>query len=759
MYLIEMIHAKKFKSEEELNAIIKKVKRERQQASQGKKKVARKQTFLQGTEISSTSNSLSPPISMTPKRAGHIVIRCSPENIREAIAKYNARQHLTRSSTAVRKTYSSPKKSDRVLRSFNIKTNNDTKIIENKKSTLISSNVATFANNNSVFSVLRPENVKESQEQRFPKMIAENCMVKRYKPVLNRHPFGLDPERSQLIPVTRNVGTNPMVPAKRQRVLSGIYPIIPKEPPKITYEIIQSVGFRRQDGKISKINAVVQKRSEIPQIQVTVQDIINKSITQTLSNPYVNTETGTNLTYSNINAQDVDALKTEMLRSNVDEKNEICNNIDQRNDKYGMVDRNEGHSNIDNRNDRYGNSDQRNERYDSNMEGTECPYSVYYHKKIRGEQVRSQRSYQREVSREEERLPTIDSVFSRFNAHTDVTQPIYVQVSDESEKFQSHPLHSSLTSTTPLLEQLYNFRSGFLVNQPLLSVATTTATNCVYSTPVIATAVPQPSLAPDYTSAACERDNYYSDLAGFPRICELLKFGEQENIHRNFRCDEELSTSSSLDDAAPQELGATVTIPEMVEDALELISQDGDYMERIGMDVRMQCLLCTFVCPKFLLEYHIRKEHSNLIHHQEHNSWTMSFPLGSLLKSNSVTVLSHDAALFVLSVNYHIDCLYTTVHSLVTDTNLPKNGSITIYNKVTGEPHTWEGEIQTLPHDFAYNNTDGLKVEVSKLDLLPNSANLKLLNGNLVLKSPTNVVIGQPDLNDIHVILFVKIND
>lgn len=229
-------------------------------------------------------------------------------------------------------------------------------------------------------------------------------------------------------------GTNPMVPAKRQRVLSGIYPIIPKEPPKITYEIIQSVGFRRQDGKISKINAVVQKRSEIPQIQVTVQDIINKSITQTLSNPYVNTETGTNLTYSNINAQDVDALKTEMLRSNVDEKNEICNNIDQRNDKYGMVDRNEGHSNIDNRNDRYGNSDQRNERYDSNMEGTECPYSVYYHKKIRGEQVRSQRSYQREVSREEERLPTIDSVFSRFNAHTDVTQPIYVQVSDESER-------------------------------------------------------------------------------------------------------------------------------------------------------------------------------------------------------------------------------------------------------------------------------------------------------------------------------------
>lgn len=57
------------------------------------------------------------------------------------------------------------------------------------------------------------------------------------------------------------------------------------------------------------------------------------------------------------------------------------------------------------------------------------------------------------------------------------------------------------------------------------------------------------------------------------------------------------------------------------------------------------------------------------------------------------------------------------------------------------------------------NDVDCLKLKLSSLDLLPNSANLKLLNGELILKSPTKVVVGQPELNDIHVILFVKAFD
>ncbi|KAI8423788.1 hypothetical protein MSG28_012806, partial [Choristoneura fumiferana] len=32
-----------------------------------------------------------------------------------------------------------------------------------------------------------------------------------------------------------------------------------------------------------------------------------------------------------------------------------------------------------------------------------------------------------------------------------------------------------------------------------------------------------------------------------------------------------------------------------------------DYMERMGMDIRMQCILCNWAGPKIILEYHIRK--------------------------------------------------------------------------------------------------------------------------------------------------------
>ncbi|CAH2098156.1 unnamed protein product [Euphydryas editha] len=86
-----------------------------------------------------------------------------------------------------------------------------------------------------------------------------------------------------------------------------------------------------------------------------------------------------------------------------------------------------------------------------------------------------------------------------------------------------------------------------------------------------------------------------------------------------------------------------------------------------------------------------------------------------------------------------------------------KFGSITIYNKVSGEPFSWSGHIQPLAPDSFENDASCLKVELSRLDLLPNSANLKLINRELVTDSPSKVIIGQPMLNDIHLILFVKI--
>lgn len=82
------------------------------------------------------------------------------------------------------------------------------------------------------------------------------------------------------------------LPARRQRVLSGIYPIatqVTKETPKVNYEYIQSIGFRRSDGKLSHINALVQKAKIEPSrnIEMTIQDLINSNIESQTGNPVV----------------------------------------------------------------------------------------------------------------------------------------------------------------------------------------------------------------------------------------------------------------------------------------------------------------------------------------------------------------------------------------------------------------------------------------------------------------------------------------
>lgn len=83
---------------------------------------------------------------------------------------------------------------------------------------------------------------------------------------------------------------------------------------------------------------------------------------------------------------------------------------------------------------------------------------------------------------------------------------------------------------------------------------------------------------------------------------------------------------------------------------------------------------------------------------------------------------------------------------------------MTVYNKLTGEPHNWTGEIQPLsPNLPYYTETSCLKLDISRLDLIPNSANLKLVNKELVVRSPNKVIVGRPDLDDIHVTVFVKI--
>lgn len=91
---------------------------------------------------------------------------------------------------------------------------------------------------------------------------------------------------------------------------------------------------------------------------------------------------------------------------------------------------------------------------------------------------------------------------------------------------------------------------------------------------------------------------------------------------------------------------------------------------------------------------------------------------------------------------------------------ITKIAKITAFNKVTGEPFTWEGPVNDLPHTMPYyKDTDCFKLELSKMNLLPNSANLKLMNRELVLTSPSKVIVGQPALHDIHINLFIKFSD
>lgn len=78
---------------------------------------------------------------------------------------------------------------------------------------------------------------------------------------------------------------------------------------------------------------------------------------------------------------------------------------------------------------------------------------------------------------------------------------------------------------------------------------------------------------------------------------------------------------------------------------------------------------------------------------------------------------------------------------------------------MTGEPHSWEGEIEPFSTNLPYyNENSGLKIKLEKLNLLPNSANLKLINRELVNSSLSKVIVGQPELNNVNLTFFVSVS-
>ncbi|CAH2242228.1 jg25161 [Pararge aegeria aegeria] len=257
------------------------------------------------------------------------------------------------------------------------------------------------------------------------------------------------------------------------------------------------------------------------------------------------------------------------------------------------------------------------------------------------------------------------------------------------------------------------------------------------------------------TALMLDNNNYQYTFNSDMRLQEFLQL--QPAIGRNYGPTTDYSSSSSVDT-----MDTSASIPEMVEDALEIISQDGDYMERMGMNTRIQCVLCSWAGPKIILEGHIRKVHTESIHKQYKSEWNTTYTLESLVQCRVWfnRVIEYDSMLYMLSAKYEDPgCFMATLTSLSTEPEpSEKIVSITLYNKITGEPFSWTGHIPTLPPNLPYeNNAKCLKIDLSKLDLLPNSANLKLINRELVTQSPNKVVVGHPALNDIHIIVFVRV--
>ncbi|XP_048002677.1 uncharacterized protein LOC125239197 [Leguminivora glycinivorella] len=391
VYLVEMINAKKCSPESEVQRIIQRVKQERKHLTQAKRRS--RQAVV--TVDSSSCESVSPAISDTPKRPP-FMLRCSA-----------LRHQMMRSQNTEVSTSHPP--SDRVLRSCNVK-------------------LKPFMNKFVEVNQRHVDMVEEAPQMNLR-------IIKKYKPNI------LANKEKQIMPVTQmpQMGTTQIL-VKRQRLLSGIYPITKELVP------VGGVGVRNSEGKMSTLTAFIRKPQESytstrdnnrlkRNMELTLQDIINANVDQDRSLNYPNTSA----------VEDIPDF-TEVT--------------------------------------------------------PETTSSVYYHKKIRAEQVRERRS----TLNTRCELPRINEAFHQFRGNHirhDVTQPLYVQVSEESERILNYP-HFAKRNTS-LLETMYNFKSNFLTNQPLLQLATTTNTKCVYSTPTVATAAPQRS-STTYTEPymACE---------------------------------------------------------------------------------------------------------------------------------------------------------------------------------------------------------------------------------------------------------------
>ncbi|XP_045507188.1 uncharacterized protein LOC123703280 [Colias croceus] len=623
IYLIDLIVARKRGKEDEVRRIIAKVKQERAKSSQFRRQSKRK--TMQDTEnIIARRLLYSPPITATPK---HSQLTLQRLNKRRSLLK-----RLNESP------YAEPNRMLHSCKGRNI--GNVTDVIKAHTS-------------GGCMKIVSRQNSFQLSE-----LTVQLQPWATLTPVRHRHHM------------YHNESTQSQSPARRQRTVSGIYPI---------QNDVQTngVSLRRKDGTISIINAIVERR-----------------------------------TYERKTQTD----NTEDILNNLEETTPINNNLVQ---NLSITD--SAFSEVNN-------------SIDSCYSEVRVEDTMWKH---------------------ENALPSISDAFSKFNGR-DYSQPLYVQVSE----YETIPMSTTyIPNPNPIiLEKFYSFNTNSLANG-LLQKATAAHTTSVFSTYTVMLTKVQPSatsmpLLHPSNSESFGRNDMNQHFVNYSS-CSKQEM-QQDSLYS-----EEVYNSSVSSVDTSQDIGASVTIPEMVEDALEIISQDGDYLERIGMDsTKLLCALCNWAGPTVMMEYHLRKEHADQILKQNKSEWNITYTLGSLVSDSMwhSKVIEYNSSFYVLSAKYEDpDCFMVTLSSLSPNI-ITNTGSITIYNKVTGEPHTWQGDIEPLPPNLPYkNHLNCLKLNLATLDLLPNSANLKLVNGELVMESPSKVVVGQPELNDIHIILFVRL--
>ncbi|XP_041972057.1 uncharacterized protein LOC121728028 isoform X2 [Aricia agestis] len=670
VYLIELIYAKKYRTEEIVKTIIQRVKIERLLAAKNRLKRNRRKRFTMPPRTKS------PAISATPKRQRVYVPFGS--DLKMAIMRNSTRRSLL----DVNKQHTLPRTSDRVLRSFNLRQSDNSNYNPCLLNNSECNKVQNALNTKAVIKI----NIPTGNFYKY--YMNTECVVRKHRPaILNstcnetRKPLILR-QRFQDVGIQSNITA-----ARRQRTISGIYPLPALRNCPQPIQTTEGVSMRNYDGSRSKLNAVIQKcntnyKQKITycDTEVNIQDLIDRID-------------------DNIENQDVPSHRTAENFEPTPSPS-ILNSQEQH---------------------------------------TEPATSFSYHIDRMRYQMLDDRSSQ---YTDETVLPKINEVFSKMNCMKNIAQPLYVQVSSEDELSRNYPLFAD-NCNTALLESLYNFKSQMLTNVPLLQIATTDNTKSTYTTSTVTTAEHHSASHGNdcYDFTLFEQDNRYMND---PRLYEFFRFSQQQ---RNSALNRSSSSTETY-----HERSTPATVPEMLEDAVELISQDGDYMEQIGMDVRVMCVLCEWAGPNILLENHILKEHGMCVVECEAGVG-VSWSLAAMWRA-CACVLRRATALYVLRARYSDPDRLSAQLATISADPVPRMGEITVYNKHTGEPYSWMGYIQPLTNS---DDSSGLRVSITQLDLLPNSANLKLLNRELVSYSLNRAVVGAPALNDINVVFNVKI--